>query len=391
MCNQRSTDWALRVAAGSKRNLWSAGVASLLLAAAGCSSDAGAMTSDFPAAMQPSSPPPSGVAGGAAASPTAAAGSPASTVTGAAGRTPVSNVVTAGTVSMTAGTGTAGSAGGVATSDAGSNAMAGAQASAAGSSGSSASGGAGASGTSAAGTGGAAGASGYAGAMGSAGAAGSGSEAHEDQGQGDGKDVVLIGDSWMSNTLQFEGTGGGIAPSLISLSGQRYPNYGVQGVMLLMADSFGPAIPTQWDDAKRVNKSIQTVVMSGGGNDIIQGSSTLQGSCSSGGDECKQKLVAISDALDKLWTQMATDGVKDIVYIRYSDATGSLHESLQGDKGLPPPKVCSSGKVRCHAILTTDLVAKSDLALDGIHPLKAANDRIAKRIIDLMMKEGTRR
>jgi len=195
----------------------------------------------------------------------------------------------------------------------------------------------------------------------------------------------------MSNTLQFEGTGGGIAPSLQSAAGQRYRNYGLQGVMLLMADSFGPAIPTQWDDAKRDNAKIKTVVMTGGGNDIIQGSSTLQRSCQMGTDECKQKLVAVSDALDKLWTQMAADGVLDIVYIRYTDATGTLAESLQGDKGLPPPKVCTSGKVRCHTIPTTDIVARGDLAVDGIHPLRAANDRIAKRIVELMSKEGVRR
>src|SRR5262245_31116443 len=51
---------------------------------------------------------------------------------------------------------------------------------------------------------------------------------HEDLGKGDGRDVVLMGDSYMSNTLQLEGTGGGLAPSLQRASGQPYPNYGVQ-------------------------------------------------------------------------------------------------------------------------------------------------------------------
>lgn len=214
---------------------------------------------------------------------------------------------------------------------------------------------------------------------------------HEDLGMGDSTDVVLIGDSWMSNTLQFEGTGGGIAPSLISFSKQRYRNYGLQGVMLLMADSFGPAIPSQWDDAKRDNADIKTVVMTAGGNDIIQGSSTLQGSCQMGTDECKQKLIEISNALDELWTQMAEDGVQDIVHIRYTDNTGTLHPSLQGSKGLPVPSICLSGKVRCHAVETTDIVAATDLAVDGIHPLQSANDRIAKRTFELMTSEGMRR
>lgn len=213
----------------------------------------------------------------------------------------------------------------------------------------------------------------------------------EDLGEGDASDVVLIGDSWMDNTLQFEGTGGGIAPSLIAESGQRYRNYGQQGVELLAANSFGPAIPTQWDAAKRADPDIKTVVMTAGGNDVIQGSATLQSSCLMGTDECKQKLAVISDALDKLWTQMADDGVLDIVHIRYTDNTGTLHPDLQGDKGLPRPKICDSGRVRCHAVHTTDIVAQSDLAIDGIHPLRAANDKIAKRVYELMVKEGIRR
>jgi hypothetical protein len=208
---------------------------------------------------------------------------------------------------------------------------------------------------------------------------------------GDGSDVVLIGDSWMSNTLQIEGTGGGIAPSLIRVSMQRYRNYGLQGVQLLTPNSFGPAIPSQWEDAKRSNPKIKTVVMTAGGNDVIQGSATLQSSCSMGTDECKMKLVEISNALDKLWTQMAADGVEDIVHIRYTDHTNTLHPSLQGGKGLPAPSICLSGKVRCHGVDTSDIVAARDLAVDGIHPLQSANERIATRTFDLMKKEGLRR
>jgi hypothetical protein len=161
--------------------------------------------------------------------------------------------------------------------------------------------------------------------------------------------------------------------------------------MLLEADAFGPPVPTQWDDAKRDNPKIQTVVMTGGGNDVIQGSSTLQASCKMGTDECKQKLLKIGMALDTLWTKMAEDGVKDVVYIRYTDNTGTLSPELQGDKGFPPPTACTSGKIRCHSVLTTDIVAANDLAADGIHPLASANDRIAKRIYELLEKEGIRR
>jgi hypothetical protein len=215
---------------------------------------------------------------------------------------------------------------------------------------------------------------------------------HEDLGMGNGSDVVLLGDSWMSNTLQIEGTGGGIAPSLIQVSGQPYTNYGVQGVMLLMADAFGPAIPTQYESAKQFQPGIKTVVMTGGGNDVIQ-NPTLQASCMMNGPECKQLRLDIIDALDKLWSEMSDDGVQDVIYIRYSMAASSSMNSSMTDAGAPPPppQVCLKGPIRCHSVDTTDLVAATDLAADGIHPLVTANQAIAQRVFDLMTKEGMRR
>jgi hypothetical protein len=219
-----------------------------------------------------------------------------------------------------------------------------------------------------------------------------GTTMHEDLGKGDGSDVVMLGDSWMSNTLQIEGTGGGISPALQAESKQPYRNYAVQGVMLLQADSFGPAIPTQWDDAVRVNKNIKTVVITGGGNDIIQGSPTLQSSCSAGTDECKMTLKKISDTFDALFTKMAEAGVQDIVHIKYADElTGTLDPSLRGTMGTPIPQSCLSGKIRCHGVETNMLVGMGGLAADGIHPLQAANQRIAKAVFELMTKEGIRR
>jgi hypothetical protein len=212
---------------------------------------------------------------------------------------------------------------------------------------------------------------------------------HADLGKGTGTDVVLLGDSWMSNTLQVEGTGGGIAPALIAVAGVPYRNYAVQGVMMLTADTFGPAIPTQYPAAKQANPDIKTVVMTGGGNDIIQ-NPTLQSDCQMGGAMCKQTLDQIGQALNTLWTQMASDGVQDIVFINYANNVGSTAQSLRGDGGVPTPSICYSGKIRCHEVDTTAAVM-SQIAADGIHPLQAANQRIAMQVYALMTQEGMRR
>ena len=220
------------------------------------------------------------------------------------------------------------------------------------------------------------------------GAAGQGGAApHMDLGVGTGADVVLLGDSWMSNTLQIEGTGGGLAPSLIAAAGKPYRNYAVQGVMMLTASAFGPAIPTQYDTAKRANPNIKTVVMTGGGNDIIQ-NPTIQSACNTGGQACIDLLNKVSDAMNTLWTKMADDKVEDVVYVQYATDVGSTDPSVRGMQKVPT--ICTMGRIRCHAVDSTAAVMKQ-IAGDGIHPLQAANVRLAKVVYDLMTSEGMRR
>jgi hypothetical protein len=226
-----------------------------------------------------------------------------------------------------------------------------------------------------------------AGASGSIAAAGSGgapsTPPHEDEGKGDGSDVITIGDSWMSNTL---GTGDAIQGALQRLNMQPYRHYAVQGVMLMSASAFGAAIPSQYQTAKRLNPDIKTVVMTGGGNDIIQ-NPTVQAACNEGTQACVDLLNRISDTLNELWTEMAADGVKDVIYIRYSKDAGSTSDKVRGMQ--KPIEICSSGKIRCHSIDSTEAVMAE--LQDGIHPTRAANDRLAKVIWQVMETEGVRR
>lgn len=166
-------------------------------------------------------------------------------------------------------------------------------------------------------------------------------------------------------------------------------DYAVQGVMMLQSDAFEPAIPTQYPAAKAANPNIKTVVMTGGGNDIIQ-NATLQTDCMNGGAMCKMTLDPIGDAFSTLWTQMAADGVQDVVRVNYSNDVGSVAQSLRGDGGAPEPSICSTGKIRCWEYDSTAAVMKQ-IAADGIHPLSAANQRMATEIFALMTNEGMRR
>lgn len=192
-----------------------------------------------------------------------------------------------------------------------------------------------------------------------------------DQGEGDGSDVVTIGDSWMN--LGY--TGGGIEGAF-RRAGKSYRGYAVAGTTL------GGSIPGQYDRAKRAGSEITTVIMTGGGNDL------MFGGCNSP-DSCAATIQGIRDTLSELWTQMADDGVKDVVYIQYSASAGTTNRDNLPDEPRPPIEICLSGRIRCHTIETTDAVMGS--LADGIHPTSAANDRIAAKTLEYMEKNGIRR
>ncbi|HKP61007.1 MAG TPA: SGNH/GDSL hydrolase family protein [Polyangiales bacterium] len=233
---------------------------------------------------------------------------------------------------------------------------------------------AGASGAAAGSSGSAAGAGG--GMEGQAGAAGSTAVpawmTREDLGKGDGSDVITIGDSWMDYALG----GGGIQAGL-DRAGTRYRHYALSGTTLLSGQ-----IPGQYTSAKRSNPKILTAIMTGGGNDIM-----FSNSCSTA-ERCEAAVKELIMAWDKLWTQMAADGVKDVILINYSADAGTAPTTTR-PKMVDPAPICLSGKINCHSLATTELVMGS--LVDGIHPTAAANDRIAKALLGLMEERKIRR
>jgi hypothetical protein len=194
-----------------------------------------------------------------------------------------------------------------------------------------------------------------------------------DLGEGDGSDVVTIGDSWMNYII----SGGGIEGAL-SRAGKSYAGYGVAGTTLLSGQ-----IPGQYTSAKRTHPNISTVIMTGGGNDIM-----FSGGCNTP-EACEKSVQALSDGLNELWTTMSNDGVKDVVYIRYSKGAGTTNTANLPTTPPTPPVICTTGPIRCTSMDTTDAVM--DQLIDGIHPAPAANDRIVEKLLMTMEMKGIRR
>ena len=209
---------------------------------------------------------------------------------------------------------------------------------------------------------------------GSGGTTGGATEQHEDLGMGDGSDVVTIGDSWMSYAVN----GGGIEVGLLAASGQPYRTYALAGTMLL-----DEVIPRQYATAKRDNPDIKTVVMTGGGNDLLLTGMTA-GGC---GDGCMDTINRVTERLTALWTEMHMDGVQDVVYIEYSRGGGNA--AGVGYAHMVVPQACAAAPVRCHFIDSDEFIMME--LLDGVHPTAGGCQKLGKAAFDLMVEKGMRR
>ncbi|MET0341707.1 MAG: hypothetical protein ABW252_11950 [Polyangiales bacterium] len=202
-----------------------------------------------------------------------------------------------------------------------------------------------------------------------------------DQGVGDGKDVIMMGDSWMSllgNGLQ----------DAIKRKGKRYREYGVPGVKML--SGLG-AIPGQFDTAVRADRDIKTVIMTGGGNDVLLGGAE-RADCPRGGPTCQKLIVNIRAELVKLWEKMAAAGVKDVLYVGYSESAGKTSATPQVTNTMTngTGEACLAMKsLRCTPLDSTPIVGSS--LADGIHPTRGAHDKLADAVLKLMEQKGMRR
>ena len=154
----------------------------------------------------------------------------------------------------------------------------------------------------------------------------------------------------------------------------------------------GAASTKQWDQATKDNPNIKTVIMTAGGNDIIQ-DTTLEPDCRAGGTLCDDELKKLGYALVQLWNKMSAAGVVDIVHVLYApDANGGtlMKQSAANNGGLM--LLCSKvmGPGHCHLVDSAPYVTGA-YAVDGIHPLSDANDRLAAAVEKFMADQHIRR
>lgn len=201
----------------------------------------------------------------------------------------------------------------------------------------------------------------------------------------DNNQVITIGDSIFALS-------GDLQQNLQAKAGQSFRQYTISGAYL-SGGSFAPSIVEQYAIARGDNPDIATVVMDGGGNDILfpvilfdphscktewYRFNRLSSSCQAFIDDIYVEAV---DFLN----QMEADGVQNVVYLGYYYTKNglfrlaSLKEAIDyGDQALA--RACANSRINCSFVDPRSTIVNSDITFDGIHPNASGSRKLADLI-----------
>ena len=247
-------------------------------------------------------------------------------------------------------------------------------------------GGAGGSGGSTAGSGGTGGTTtgGVAGTGGAAGTGGSGGSGGCQKGTTTASQVVWIGDSYPAAgnggiqryTEQSAQAAGALA------AGATYRKYYVGGTQMANGQ-----IPGQYTQAKQADPNINTVVMTGGGNDILIGNASCLNNPPPANQSCVDTVAKATAAAETMFTQMQADGVKNVIYYFYPH-TALLQSAANVDYAFPVVKAgCEKfkGPMTCYFVDTRPPFEGQNWFSDGIHPTDPGQKAIGGLVWDTMV------
>jgi hypothetical protein len=207
--------------------------------------------------------------------------------------------------------------------------------------------------------------------------------------------LIVIGDSyinWISHNF----------PDDIAMqSGQHWRMEAVGGTS--MGSGGIGRIPPQFDDSIASDPDAHTVLMDGGGNDVLVPDLTLDpfGACTNTGSSknmsCQTIVKMAIDAADQLMNNMASKGIRDVIYFFYPHVpantilTGDNPDEIL-DYALPMVKsFCdgaeqrTGGKLRCTFIDLVPLFeGHNDWYNEDIHPNGMGSAAMAKKIWEVM-------
>ncbi len=201
----------------------------------------------------------------------------------------------------------------------------------------------------------------------------------------DNNQVVNIGDSIFALS-------GEIQDFLHSYAGKTFRRYSISGAELsdgVLASS----LYSQYETAKSDNADIKTILMDGGGNDILLPAMALDPYECKTLNEWDKLSNSCKDFIDDLYVDvvnllndMAADGVDHVIYLGYYHTKDtdllkldSLEEAVDyGDTKLD--QACSYSAVDCTFVDPRWVITDGDIKSDAIHPETSGSRKIADLI-----------
>jgi hypothetical protein len=198
--------------------------------------------------------------------------------------------------------------------------------------------------------------------------------------------VVMLGDSIFALTDQE-------AMFLEELSGESYRKYYVSGAQ--MVGGFMKNVKRQYDEAI-ADGPIRTVILDGGGNDILIGANKT---CRVDyGDELSDECYAVMDTVlkecEKDMREMVADGIKNVVYqgyyyVRY-EQLWQVTDVFQ-EKGIQLVEELSAEYPDIKIVYVDPRPHfkqgdTSHLLFDGIHPNCEGSQKLANLLWEAMVK-----
>ncbi len=201
----------------------------------------------------------------------------------------------------------------------------------------------------------------------------------------DNDQVVTVGDSIFALS-------GELQSFLEDYAGETFRRYTLSGAELT-GGIIATSIADQYEIAKSDNGDIETIVMDGGGNDILIPAIILDpyncktqwyqfGHLSS---SCKNFINDIYVDGVNLLNDMHADGVDNVIYLGYYHTKNgiflldSMEEAVDyGDAKLS--QACSYSAANCTFVDPRSSIKDSDIIIDGIHPTTNGSRKLANLI-----------
>ncbi len=199
--------------------------------------------------------------------------------------------------------------------------------------------------------------------------------------QADRNEIITVGDSIFDLS-------GKIQQFLEERAGQTFRDYTLSGAEL-SGGFVARSVTQQYQDARQDDPNIETIVMDGGGNDILIPALVFDPyGCRTHwwrwniSSACRNLINDVYVDLVDLLNTMAADDVQHVIYLGYYYPKGlqaNLARAVDyGDARLAD--ACRNTWVNCTFVDPRPHISRSDIIIDGIHPATSGSRKLADLI-----------